>query len=82
MSESNVNPIVDMANNGRIESLFPTPMFSYVFKNVESLNGELRDVILKREETTPSAGKSNKGGWQSDVDFLKWNEPVTQTLGG
>ena len=38
MSESSLNPVVDMAKNGRIENLFSTPLFSYLFKNVDSLN--------------------------------------------
>jgi hypothetical protein len=55
MSENIFDPVVDMASNGRIENLFPTPLFSHVFKNVESLNAELRDLILERERTTKSA---------------------------
>lgn len=81
MSENIFNLVADMASNGRIESLFPTPLFSYVFKNVERLNAELRDIILERERTTTSARKSNVGGWQSDVDFLSWGEPAVTTLG-
>jgi uncharacterized protein (TIGR02466 family) len=81
MSESSSNPVADMARNGRIESLFSTPLFSYVFKNVDSLNAELRELILKRERTTASAAKSNKGGWQSQVDFLNWGGSAVATLG-
>jgi uncharacterized protein (TIGR02466 family) len=80
MSERSLNPVADMATNGRIENLFPTPLFSHVLKNVDSLNAELRDLILERERTTPSAGKSNIGGWQSQADFLNWGGPAT-TLG-
>jgi uncharacterized protein (TIGR02466 family) len=81
MSESSLNPVADMAKNGRIENLFPSPLFSYVFKNVDSLNAELRDLILERERTTPSAVKSNMGGWQSQIDFLNWGGSAVQTLG-
>lgn len=70
-----------MATNGRIENLFPTPMFSHVLKDVESLNAELRDLILERERTTPSAGKSSIGGWQSQPDFLTWGGSTIATLG-
>jgi uncharacterized protein (TIGR02466 family) len=80
MSESSLNPVADMAKNGRIENLFPTPLFSYVFKNVDSLNAELRDLILERERVTTSAVKSNKGGWQSQIDFLNWDASAVQTL--
>ena len=81
MSESSTNPIADMAVNGRIEYIFPTPLFSYLFKNAEALNGELCDIILERERSTPSAGKSNIGGWQSDIDFLRWGNSAVATLG-
>jgi uncharacterized protein (TIGR02466 family) len=80
MSESSLNPVADMAKNGRIENLFPTPLFSYVFKNVDSLNAELRDLILERERVTTSAVKSNMGGWQSQIDFLNWDASAVQTL--
>jgi uncharacterized protein (TIGR02466 family) len=81
MSENSLNPVAEMARNGRIENLFPSPMFSHVFKNVDSLNTELRDLILERERTTPSVAKSNMGGWQSDVDFLSWGGSAVATLG-
>ena len=72
MSQSNLNPVQDMATNGQIENIFSTPLFSHVLQNVDALNAELRDLILERERTTPSAAKSNIGGWQSEVDFLTW----------
>lgn len=81
MSESSLNPVQDMATNGRIENLFSTPMFSYVLKEVESLNAELRDLILEHERTTLSSGKSNIGGWQSQPDFLTWSSLAVATLG-
>lgn len=81
MSESASDIVADMANNGRIENLFSTPLFTHVMKGVDDLNDALRDTILDRERTTPSAGKSNIGGWQSDVDFLTWSDPAARTLG-
>src|ERR1700687_4185193 len=81
VGESNLEPGPDMARNGRIENLFPTPLFSYLFHNVDSLNADLSDIILQRERTTPSAGKSSIGGWQSQVDFLSWGGAAVATLG-
>jgi uncharacterized protein (TIGR02466 family) len=81
MSESSLNAVADMANNGRVEQLFPTPLFSHVLKDVDALNAELRDIVLERERTTKSAAKSNIGGWQSEADLLTWNAPAVQTLG-
>ncbi len=80
MSENTLNLVADMAANGRIENLFPSPLFSYVFKDVGALNAELASIILERERTTPSAAKSNKGGWQSQVDFFKWGGSAVSTL--
>ena len=81
MSESSVNPVQDMATNGQIENIFSTPLFSHVLKNVDALNAELRDLILERERTTPSAAKSNIGGWQSEADFLTWSGSAVAALG-
>jgi len=81
MSERQFNIVADMAKNGRIENLFPTPLFSHVLKGIDDLNSELRDLILDREARSQSAGKSNIGGWQSDVDFLTWDSPAVKTLG-
>jgi uncharacterized protein (TIGR02466 family) len=80
MSESSSNPVADMAKNGRTEYLFATPLFSYQFKNVDVLNAELRDLILERERTTLSPVKSNMGGWQSQIDFMMWDNSAAQTL--
>jgi uncharacterized protein (TIGR02466 family) len=81
MSQSNLNPVQDMATNGQIENIFSTPLFSHVLQNVDALNAELRDLILERERTTPSAAKSNIGGWQSEADFLTWGGSAVTTLG-
>ena len=81
MQQQNPDPLADMARHGRIESIFPTPIFWYVLKNADALNGQLRDIILERERSTPSVAKSNQGGWQSPPDFFDWNEPAVATLG-
>ena len=81
MPESSVNRVQDVATYGRIENIFSTPLFSHVLEDADSLNAELRDLILERERTTPSAAKSNIGGWQSDVDFLRWGGSAVETLG-
>ena len=70
----------DIANNGRIEGLFPTPVFWYVFTNVEELNAELRDLILREERAAPSMHKSNQGGWQSPTDLFTWEGPAVAKL--
>lgn len=70
----------DMAKQGQIEYVFATPIFSYVLRNADALNSQLRDVILERERSTPSVAKSNQGGWQSLPDFFLWNAPPVAPL--
>jgi uncharacterized protein (TIGR02466 family) len=73
--------VADVAEHGRVENIFPTPIFWYVRKNGDELNAQLRDIILEHERTTPSASKSNQGGWQSPPDFFTWDEPAVSVLG-
>jgi uncharacterized protein (TIGR02466 family) len=80
MTQPSLDPIADMAENGRVDYLFPTPVFWYVFKNVEALNAELRDLILEQERTATSMVKSNQGGWQSPTDFFRWGGEAVATL--
>jgi hypothetical protein len=70
----------DMDQHGGIEYVFPTPIFWYVFRNVEALNAELRDPILKQERATPSMAKSNQGGRQSATNFFSWGDSAVATL--
>ncbi len=80
MSQDSLYPIADMAKNGQVENIFPTPIFWYVLKNVDALNAQLRDLILEHERTMPSMAKSNQGGWQSPSDFFGWGGPAVATL--
>jgi uncharacterized protein (TIGR02466 family) len=78
--EHSLDTIADMAKNGQVEHLFPTPVFWHVFKNVEALNAELRDLILEQERAAPPMVKSNQGGWQSPTDFFTWGGSAVATL--
>jgi uncharacterized protein (TIGR02466 family) len=68
--------------HGRVEYMFATPIFSHTFREAAALNTRLRERILERERTTPSASKSNQGGWQSVPDFFDWPDPAVSTLEG
>jgi uncharacterized protein (TIGR02466 family) len=81
MTQEDPDAIADMVKHGQIENIFPTPIFSYVLKDADGLNAQLRDVILERERTTPSVAKSNQGGWQSPPDLFQWDEPAVTALG-
>jgi uncharacterized protein (TIGR02466 family) len=80
LSEPALDPVADLARNGGTEHLFPTPIFWYVCRNVEALNAELRELILAQERETPTAVKSNAGGWQSPTDVFHWSAPAIATL--
>jgi uncharacterized protein (TIGR02466 family) len=75
-----LNPMADMARNGQVENIFPTPIFWHVLKGCNALNRELSDLILAKERATHSAEKSNMGGWQSAPDFFKWGGSAVAAL--
>jgi uncharacterized protein (TIGR02466 family) len=81
VAQQDPDPIADMVKHGHIENVFSTPIFSYVLRNADGLNAQLRAVILEHERTTPSVAKSNQGGWQSPPDLLQWDEPAVTALG-
>jgi uncharacterized protein (TIGR02466 family) len=80
MPESGMDAITEMARNGQLENIFSTPVFSHVLQDVQSLNAQLRDLILERETTGHSAVRSNQGGWQSEPDFFRWDAPPIAAL--
>ncbi|HEX6105873.1 MAG TPA: TIGR02466 family protein [Gemmatimonadales bacterium] len=75
-----LDPVAELARKGGTEYLFPTPIFWHKFEQVDALNAELRELILAQERATPSAVKSNAGGWQSPTDVFRWEAPAVATL--
>ena len=77
-----------MANNPRVEfepkrdlvGIYTTPMVSLMVHDGEALNAELKRLILADEKARPGGTKSNVGGWHSDSDLAKWDEPAVKTL--
>jgi uncharacterized protein (TIGR02466 family) len=55
-----------------IRSYFATPLAVATLAEAESLNPELRRVILERESRDKGVQHSNLGGWQSSWDFEDW----------
>src|SRR5262245_6927917 len=80
MSQDTSNSIADMAKHSQVEDAFATPILRCNLRDVDELNAQLRTLILERERTTPSAAKSNQGGWQSAPDFFRWGESAVATL--
>ena len=59
-------------NSTRIEFIFPHPFLRHTWDDSAALNAELRRVILAEEGKQTGRGRSNIGGWQSDVGQLEW----------
>jgi len=77
MPDNRIDPISDLARNGQLEYVFSTPIFSHVLRDVETLNAQLRDLILEKERCGPGVARSNQGGWQSTPDFFRWErQPI------
>jgi len=69
-------------SQARLTGFFPTPAFLCRLANPDSLNRELRDVILAREKTERGLVNSNVGGWHSGRDLAKWGgDAVDAVLG-
>lgn len=56
-----------------VKNLFPTPLVVTRFADATAINTALRLSIEARAAATGSVAKSNKGGWQSNTDFLDWS---------
>ena len=62
--------------------LFPTPVLVSAIPDAETLNAELKRVILAREKASESVQRSNRGGWQSSWDMHEWGgAPMQKVLG-
>lgn len=60
---------------------FPTPIFRRLWPDSDDLNAGLRELVLARRAATPSASRSNVGGWQSSHDLMTWGGPHVARLG-
>ncbi|HUF71899.1 MAG TPA: TIGR02466 family protein [Gammaproteobacteria bacterium] len=78
---SNTAPRAGSPLKVEVLKLFPTPIVIATVRDAESLNAELRRVILAREQTSASVERSNRGGWQSSWDMHEWaGEPMQRLL--
>lgn len=61
--------------------LFPTPVLIATMPDAQSLNADLKRIILEREAVSESVERSNRGGWQSSWDMHEWGgAPMRQVL--
>ena len=56
-------------------SIFPTTIITHTWEDSEKLNNELKEMIFKEAEKTPSIKFSNVGGYHSPNDALTWDYP-------
>jgi len=80
MSESKKNLFVDIDKELKFHNLFSIPFVEYELKDCESLNKDLKEIILKKEKDSPTTIKSNQGGWQSEGDFFRWGGESIEKL--
>ena len=59
---------------------FGTPVIAYPWPDSETLNAELRQVILDKEKDNDGVVKSNVGGWHSATNFFAGEQDCVRTL--
>jgi uncharacterized protein (TIGR02466 family) len=59
-------------NSARIEFIFPHPFLRHTWDDSAAINADLRRAILAEEAKHAGRGRSNIGGWHSDVGQLEW----------
>ena len=58
--------------NASLRTTFATPVIECLLPNADTLNAELKRVILEREKGDKGTQHSNLGGWQSGWDMAQW----------
>ena len=56
----------------RFANLFATPLVTCVLDDSADLNASLRERILAHRAGRPGIGKSNRGGWHSEIGQLEF----------
>jgi uncharacterized protein (TIGR02466 family) len=63
-----------------VTSAFPTLIGRFQVPDADSMNADLRMLILAEEAGYLSLGRSNIGGWHSRTDFLNHSDPSVSGL--
>lgn len=63
-----------------IGTIFPTHVLNYVWEDVDDLNEDLKQAILKKETEIEGLQVSNVGGFHSENDVFGWDCPCVKTL--
>jgi len=54
--------------------LFSTPVIVGSYGGAAQANADLEPLILERRQQAPGIERSNRGGWHSDLNLLRWAE--------
>lgn len=73
---------LEIGHKDALDAHFPTPFMTRTHSNVAPVNAALKKLILELRATSPSVTRytSNRGGFQTDVDFLNREEPAVKVL--
>ena len=65
-----------------LSMVFATPLVVHDWPNSDSLNNDLKELVLGKEADDAKNGitRSNAGGWQSAGNLITWKEPCIETL--
>jgi uncharacterized protein (TIGR02466 family) len=65
-----------------IQTLFPTPLLTFLVDEAEALNGELLEEIEQRRRAEQGKTVSNRHGWHSAYDLFRRKEKAHARLAG
>lgn len=71
---------MDLKLKDDIDLWWGTPVFAFSWPNAESVNSQLKAIILERSQQAPGLSRSNVGGWHSGDDLLSWPSPAVVNL--
>ncbi len=63
-----------------LSMVFATPLVVHDWPNSESLNNDLKELVLGKEADDAKNGitRANAGGWQSAGNLITWKEPCIE----
>lgn len=71
-----------MLKLSHIQTLFPTPLLTFLIDDAETLNRELLEEIEQRRRAEQGKAVSNRHGWHSAYDLFRRKEKAQARLAG
>lgn len=63
-----------------VDLIFPTPVVRWAWPEAGRRRADIIEAVLRRRKSQKGLQRSNRGGWQSEVDLPVWPEPAVQAL--